>query len=376
LCRVLEVFPGLTGDFMHCLLEASAESFELLRAALKAAHSQGELRVVESEFEQLLLFVQDRLDDPWAGDCLCLLLEMAPEAFALDDFLTATLEHIEALGQAGANAPIGVLCSAVYGIALHLKGAITNRVPEVVAVLVKCLDLQAPALYEEAVLALSMVIAFAKPDELSIVPDVVRHIVAAQVSQSPNIIAFGAALVVRAAETFGVALQGNFTTIVDCLTANLDEESLPVLTVSQVVTAIAAMVEFVGVVAVPFCQVFLGRLTRHVDWAEADAGLCTALLGGFRAVLVALRDDEGLRSIDWKVVFGRGGLMEKVGRWDGVDVKMFESVGRLLTVILEVWPKGGPLKALLNRACVKVVLDRAASFVQECRTLRTQLEKV
>jgi len=417
LCSTIQEFPDLTKElsFMREMFTKiencqglnpvlQTRSFELLRVFLKTSQEHGKSGVIDVEYQNLVSYLQKSLDQTigdespaffWAGESLSLLLRSTPEQFqgelegkfqGLFGILKNILDRIDLLGRSLTYAidkslierNISVFCSLIYGIAMSLKNKLRPCIPATMTILIRCLDLQSPSLYEEAMLTTSTVVACCNHEDSHFIPVLVKHIVLAQVSRSPSIISFGALLVAKMAETFREKLQDHTKTILDSLSVNLKDDMLPMLTIKSIIVAIRAMIEFGGITVMPFCEFYLRQLNKFVNLPddETDGNLYATLASGYRSVIMTIHDHPLFKQVNFKIILGPKGLMDKIAKLENLDKILVESVIALLRKILEIYPHGGPVKAYLHSNCINVILEKGISVVPDCRRLRKDLEKV
>jgi hypothetical protein len=389
----IEHFPEVVSDSSRMLamfnqIQACAtvdyatqeRSLELLGQFVITAQQTGRVDFFDREYLALLTFLQQRLDEGLESTATIIsetgliferFVRLTPDEFlpSLVELLAHVVERIQALGESLATVldrtrlelHLARYCSVTLGIAARLGSGIGPFVADTMPVLIRSLDFVIPTVYEEAILAAGLVMKFSGEEGKPFIPDLIRHILLSQISQSPTITAFGAICVCSLMAGFGQLLDEFVSEIMTVLKPNLEDDFVPMKTKVEILSAMAAVIARSGNGSA-FWEFFLAKiegfaqmmLTETADREEGGA-LTAVVLSGYHTLLVAAREDAFLELIfrKFKVM---GLMIEK--REEFWNHEFAEALTKVLDEIIAS-PLRKTVNALIHKKTILGLIERA-----------------
>jgi hypothetical protein len=258
--------------------------------------------------------------------------------------------------------------------------------------LIDCLNLQAPLVYEEAILAAGAVMEHAGENGVPFIVETVRHILLSQISQSPSITALGAVCAGKLYRGHGQRMDGLTIEIMSAFQRNLDDDMVPMETKKRLLDAVAVIIERAGT-GLSFWEFYFEELEKFTilpltesSDQEAMLSLMAALANGYRTLITVAGEDPTIARVfqKFRLIVG---LIDKIvkSQWCNLDIEkecqlevacaVTNLVGAVLRCPIELQKR---VNGLLHRQCVKQVLTDACNnfHVGEAHALVQQLSKI
>jgi hypothetical protein len=374
-------------------------SLELLGQFIATVQQTGRLEVFDAEYPALLGFLRRRLEEALESPAPIIseigivfdrFVRMTPEDHLSDlaELLGHVLQRIQTLGEllagildrAQIELNLASYCAVTFGIAARLGPSIAPYVVYTLPILVKCLDLHSPTVYEEAILAVGKVMEYSGDEGRPFIGAVVRHVLLSQISQSPTITALGAICMRFLMNGHGPALDDFAGEVMAAFRRNVDDDFVPMKTKVDLLLAMATVIERTGRGA-GFWEFFLGELekfarlplTEPADREEGGA-LMTAVLGGYRTLLIVAHDDAFLEAVfrRFKVI---GLMIEKRAEFYNRAVAetltgvMEEIIGARLAKTVNSLIHRRTIQDLIGRAWTEFGIERACIIRQKLKEM-------